>query len=421
MNSFPPTTRRIVVTGIGAVSAFGWSARELWQGLVENRVAIDEPKHFDTTGQRTAIAAEVPERGAGSERAEGEHRHSLADQFAVRAAKEAAAQAGLSDRELDLGIFFGSSTAGMREAEDYYADLVGAGTGRAPLRLLVSHPINGPGDAVARALGATGPVVTLSSACSSGTLAIGDALRALRAGEVDVVVAGGSDSLCRLTYAGFNSLRSVDEKPCSPFRGSRAGLSLGEGAAALVLEPLSRALARGAKPLAELVGAGASCDAHHMTAPHPDGEGAVIAIDRAIRDSSIAPEEVSFVSAHGTGTPLNDSAEWKALRSVFGERAASIPTTTAKGSLGHLLGTAGSIEAVATVQCLLARKVHPTPGVGEIDVELSVDLVRDTPRDLSSDAVALSTNFAFGGANAALLFRAWNEDDRSDRTDQEPA
>ena len=402
----PDASRRIVVTGIGAVSAFGWSADALWRGLEANRVAIGDPQQFDTTGQRTRIAAEVP---AASEPVEArDARLSLADRFAVQAAREAAAQAVLAEDEPDLGVFFGSSTAGMREGEEYYADLVGTGEGRAPLRLLVSHPINGPGDAVARALGATGPVVTLSSACSSGTLAIGDALRALRAGEVDVAIAGGSDSLCQLTYAGFNSLRSVDEEPCSPFRGDRSGLSLGEGAAALVLEPLSRALARGVPPLAELIGAGASCDAHHMTAPHPEGEGAVVAIERAIRDASIDRGEVHFVSAHGTGTPLNDAAEWKALRAVFGDRAPSIPTTTAKGSLGHLLGTAGSIEAVATVQCLIAQRVHPTPGSGEIDSELSVDLVREQPRELSGDAIALSTNFAFGGANAALLFRAWN-------------
>jgi 3-oxoacyl-(acyl-carrier-protein) synthase len=249
----------------------------------------------------------------------------------------------------------------------------------------------------------TGPVETLSSACSSATLALGAALDALRSGEVDLALAGGSDALCQLTYAGFNALRAVSESPCRPFRAGREGMSVGEGAAVLVLEPLERVLARGAVPLAELAGAGASCDAHHMTAPDPSGRGAAAAVTAALSDAGMEPGEIDFINAHGTGTPLNDAAEWRAFERIFGERLKDLPLTATKAIVGHLLGSAGAIEAVATVLCLAAAEVHPTPGWGPVDPELPVRLVEGAPLPLAARA-AVSTNLAFGGSNAALVF-----------------
>lgn len=389
---------RVVISGIGAVSPFGWTAGALWRGLAAGRTAVAEPRGFDLAGQRTRVAAEVPPPSG-----EPPIGDSIADRFAVAAAREAIAQAAIDPASVDVGVYFGSSTAGMREGEDYYAELIGCRQGRAPLRRLVSHQLNGPGDAVARALGASGPVLTVSSACSSGAQAIGEALRAVRAGEVEVAIAGGSDSLCRLTYAGFNALRSVDERPSRPFRGDRAGLSLGEGAAVVVVERADHAARRGATALALLLGAGASCDAHHMTAPEPEGRGALLAIRQALADASLEPDAIAFVQAHGTGTPLNDVAEWRAFHAAFGDRARRLPVTSAKGAVGHLLGTAGALEAVATVQCLIAGAVHPTAGEGEIDPQAPVDLVVDTPRELVTPCAALSTSLAFGGANAALV------------------
>jgi 3-oxoacyl-[acyl-carrier-protein] synthase II len=266
--------------------------------------------------------------------------------------------------------------------------------------------VSAPGDSVARALGARGPVATYSSACSSGALALGAALEALRQGEVEVAVAGGADSLCRLTYAGFNALRSVDETPCRPFRASRAGMSFGEGAAVLVLETLERAQARGAVILGELCGAASSCDAHHMTAPEPSGAGAAAALAAALADAGLTPEAVDFVNVHGTGTPLNDAAEWQALSTVFGARAANLPVAATKALLGHLLGCAGAIEAVVTLLCLRAGEVHPVPRVDgeESDPELGAALVLDRPLTLPGARVAVSTSLAFGGSNAALVF-----------------
>ncbi len=395
----------VAVTGLGAVSACGWGIAPLWQGLSRGETMVSQPQKFETSDQRTRLVAEVAAPDAEWRQLFAEDSTvTRADGFALFAAREAMAQAGLDLPMPDLGVFFGGSTAGMAEAEAFYGHLVDGKIGGARLRLVAGHPINSPGDAVARHVGAMGPVVTLSSACASGALAFGAALDALRVGEVEVALAGGADSLCRLTYAGFNSLRAVDSDPCRPFRQGRQGLSMGEGAGVVVLETLQHAMARRAPILGWLVGAGSSCDAHHMTAPHPQGRGAAEAIRSALADGSIDASAVSFINAHGTGTPHNDISEWRAIGSVFGKRAEHLPVTSTKGVIGHLLGSSGAIEAVATLLCLQHRSVHPTPGAGEIDGEMEVDLVTDAPRQIAADSRAVSTSFAFGGSNAALVF-----------------
>jgi 3-oxoacyl-[acyl-carrier-protein] synthase II len=311
----------IVVTGLGAVTAFGWGVAPFWEGLRRGAPAIGPIARFDGTKHRTHLSAEVPLRDAPA----AQRRASWADRFAVAASREAMGQAGLRGPVPEAGVYFGSSTGGMLESEAFYVSLLAGGARRARPSLLVAQQLNGPGDAVARDAGATGPVETVSSACSSGSMAIGAALRALRRGDVDVAIAGGSDSLCQLTYAGFNALRAVDERPCRPFRKDRLGLSIGEGAGALVLESLAHARARGARPIAILAGEAATCDAHHMTAPHPEGRGAAEAIERALEDGGVLRDEIDFVNAHGTGTPLNDLAEARAMRHIFGSRAAELP------------------------------------------------------------------------------------------------
>jgi 3-oxoacyl-[acyl-carrier-protein] synthase II len=419
---------RVAVTGVGAVSGFGWGAAPLWEGLRAGRTRLGAFDRFDHAGHRTHLAAQVPPPPPAVAAMPGWRRLTWCDRFAVAAAVEALAQAalaapgrtalpGVSDPGA-AGVFFGSSTGGMYEGELFFDGLVrtlAAGDRPARLRVspLASHPVSSPGDAVARYFGVTGPVQTYSTACSSGSLALAAALDALRAGEVEVAIAGGADSLCQLTYAGFNALRSVAEEPCRPFRAGRDGMSIGEGAAVLVLEPAERALARGARPLALLAGAGTSCDAHHMTAPDPSGEGPAAAIAAALADAGLGPEAIAFVDVHGTGTPLNDAAEWRALERVFGGRVASLPVAATKALVGHLLGSAGALEAVATVLCLAAGEVHPVPAAGEVDPGLPLALVQDRPRLLNGargadgGRAALSTNLAFGGSNAALVFSEW--------------
>lgn len=397
---------RVAVTGVGAVSGLGWGVDPLWEGLRAGRSAIRDFRRFDHSQHRTHLAAEVEPFSPALAADPRWERLSLADRFAVFAASEAIAMAGLAAPVDDAGVFFGSSTGGMFESERFFDEFLRGRWRQARLRDLASQQVNAPGDAVARWLGVTGPVRTVSSACSSGALALGAALDAVRSGEVEVAVAGGSDSLCQLTYAGFNALRSVDEGACRPFRPERQGMSFGEGSAVLVLEPLERVLARGGEPLAVLAGAGSACDAHHMTAPDPSGTGAAAAIEAALRDAGMQASEIGFVNAHGTGTPLNDAAEWQALRRVFGERAGEIPLAATKALLGHLLGSSGAIEAVATVLCLRHGEVHPVPACegAAVDPEAPVSLVVDRPLPLSDVQAAVSTSLAFGGSNAALVF-----------------
>lgn len=409
-----PGRRRVAVTGVSAVSSLGWGEGPLWQGLLAGRSAVRPFHRFDNTFHRTHLAAEVATPPGGWPGPSGDRRLSLADRFALYAAEEALRAAGLPvplGPEMAAGVFFGSSTGGMWESELFFADFAsGAGEGgrrrQARLHALAAQQVNGPGDAVARHLGISGPVETCSSACASGALAIEAALVALRSGEVEVALAGGSDSLCQLTYAGFNALRSVDEEPCRPFRADRAGLSLGEGAAVLVLEPWERAVERGAVPLAELAGAGSACDAHHMTAPQPAGAGAAAAISAALADAGLAPDEIDFVNAHATGTALNDAAEWNALAAVFGERAARLPVIATKSIVGHLLGSAGAIEAVATVLSLLHGVLPPAPeAAAPLDPAAPAALVAGRPLPAPGIRAGVSTSLAFGGSNAAVVFR----------------
>ena len=392
------------VTGIGAVSAFGWSVDDLANGLRGGRTAIAAARRLAVTGHRTRIAGEVPEPATTlASTIPTWDRLSWAERFAIVAADQAVAQAGLVIDGRRTGLTFGGSAAGMVECESWFAKLLGLEDGAPRVRELAGQQINAPGDAVARHLGVRGPVLTLSSACSSGGLAVGTALDLIRAGSVDVVIAGGADALCQLTYGGFNSLRSVSPAPSRPFRADRDGLSLGEGAGVLVLESEQHAAARGATVLARLLGWGSTCDAHHMTAPHPEGAGAAAAVVRGLADAGVVADAVSFVNAHGTGTPLNDSAEADAIRAVFGDRAGSVPVTGPKGALGHLLGASGAIEAVAVVLALAEGAVQPTPGTDPADPELGVDLVIGQPRPLRPGAVGVSTSLAFGGANAAIV------------------
>jgi|CXWL01.1.fsa_nt_gi 3-oxoacyl-[acyl-carrier-protein] synthase II len=428
----PPTTARpaIAITGLGAVCGCGWGIDATWAGLCSGEAAFQTPGRFDDQRHRTHLASPVPPLdpelaaavSADLARARPATAHpgprlqlasprlSHTDRFALFAAAEALRMAGLLPLPADrlVGVFFGTSTAGMYEAECVYDELrasaADGGTRAVRVSPTASQSMNAPGDAVARAIGASGPVLTVSSACTSGALAIAAALDALRSGEVDIAVAGGADALCQLTFAGFNSLRAVDSQPARPFRAERAGLTLGEGAGVLVLERGESAAARGAACLALLAGAGSTCDAEHMTAPAVGGTGAARAIWQALADAGLSADAIDLINAHGTGTPLNDAAEWAAFASVLGERASAVPVTSTKGVVGHLLGAAGAIEAVVTVLSLRHGLLHPTPGEGTVDPAFfGMHLVRDAALAVPGARVGLSTSLAFGGSNAALL------------------
>lgn len=394
---------RVAVTGLGAVTGFGWGVAALEAGLASGRTAIAPLTRFDATSYPTRIAAEAPAAPAPVRRLAGWGALSLADRFAVAAAQEALAASGLpfdASTGQGAGVFFGGSTGGLAECERVYESHRRGRLARAPRGPIRRHLVQRPAEAVARFLGADGPVETICSACASGTLAIGAAIDALRRGEVTVAFAGGADSLARVTYGGFNALRAVDAVPCRPFRADRAGMSLGEGAGVLVLERLDEARRRGATVLAECAGAGASADAHHMTAPRPDGEGAARAITRALEEAGRPPSEVALINTHGTGTPLNDRAEFAALRRALGTVASDVPLAVTKGSVGHVLGGAGAVEAVATVLAIARQRLQPAPGGGTVDPETPVRLAQEACGERVG--AALSINLGFGGVNAAL-------------------
>ncbi|MCB9727716.1 MAG: beta-ketoacyl-[acyl-carrier-protein] synthase family protein [Deltaproteobacteria bacterium] len=388
-----PERAAIAVTGLGAVSALGPDLASLLHGLRTGRSGLAPPTRLDL--------GDLPARPVGEvgslpgDPGEGGATHRLA----LAAAREAWRDAAATGDPARIAVVMGTTTGGIGESERWYlATRAGVAADPSALR---HHAVCTVTAAVARAVGATGPTMTLSTACSSGANALTVAADLLRSGAVDRVVAGGADALCLTTYAGFSSLRLMSEHPCRPFDRDRDGLSLGEGAACLVLEREPDARARGARIHALLLGSAVSCDAHHMTAPAPDGHAVHAALIGALAEAGVAPSEVGYVNAHGTATPANDEAEARALERVFG--ASGPPVSASKSFLGHTLGAAGALEAVITVLALREGLLPATLGTEHPGPDAPRDLVLGAPRE-AAIRVALSTSFAFGGNNAVLVF-----------------
>ena len=392
----PDPTIRIAVTGAGIICSIGRNQSEVWESIVAARAGIAKFARFPNDAFPTDIAAQAEIVPSLSPR--GTNRLSRTDLLAVIAAKEALAQAG--DVPLERAVIStGTSTGGLLEGEDYYIRRLSVGRRRARASRVLQQPTSAPSDAVARTLGLGGGAVSNATACASAGAAIGLGADYIRAGYADVAIAGGSDALCRLTYSGFNVLQAVDPEPCSPFGATRKGITLGEGAGYLVLERWDDAIARGATILAELSGYGASCDAHHPTAPAEDGRGAEAAMRGAMAEARVA--SVDYVNAHGTGTLLNDSAETKAIIAALGT---NVPVSSSKSYFGHTLGASGAVEAVVTVLALQHQIAPPTLRLHQSADDCSLDYIPHTPRALAMTNV-LSNTFGFGGSNVSLAFR----------------
>jgi 3-oxoacyl-[acyl-carrier-protein] synthase II len=404
---------RVAVTGIGAITALGPDVAALGRGLVEGRSALGELTLFDATGFRSRVVGQAPDPlpspslsswpGGRADRADASKTISRADRFGLAAAFEAMGQSGLdAHQRAGAAVIFGTGTGGAAITEQYLIE-VGHGGDWPPVQWLAPHQPASVTDLVARHLGLHGPRTTIMTACSSSAIAIGDAADRIRLGQVKVALAGGAEGLCRLTCAGFGSLRATSPAPCRPFDVERDGISLGEGAAALVLEEWQHARARGATILAEFGGWGVTADAYHMTAPHPDGDGAARAMRGALLDAGLTPDDIDYVNAHGTGTRHNDSAETSALKAVLGERAPTVPISSIKSMVGHTLGAAGAIEAVASVISLGAGLIPPTVNLEHPDPAFGLDYVPGSARRQPLRAL-LSNSFAFGGNNTSLVF-----------------
>lgn len=395
----PDPNVRIAITGAGIICSIGRNKAEVWRSIEESRAGIGKLTRFPGETFPTDIAAEVGEDIDALlpiSRREAK-RMSRSDKLAIIAAKEAIDQAGISTENAVVST--GTSTGGLVEGEEFFFRRLTRGAG--PNSRVLQQPTSGPSDAVARAFNAGGGVISNATACASAGAAIAIAADYLRSRHAGAAIAGGSDALCRLTYSGFNVLQAVDAQPCTPFSSQRKGITLGEGAAYLVLERWDEAIARGAKPIAELCGYGATCDAHHPTAPHEEGRGAEAAMRGALADARWNGSGVDYINAHGTGTLLNDSAETKAIVAAVGD---SVPVSSSKSYFGHTLGASGAVEAVITILALAHQIAPPTLRLDDPAPDCALDYIPHTPRPMAMQA-ALSNTFGFGGSNVSILFR----------------
>lgn len=395
--------RRVVITGLGAVTSIGGSLSEFWASLLDGVCGIRPFSLFDPASYRTQTAAQVGEIPDAFLTPAERRRMSRADRMGVAAAREALAGSGIDLGREDpsrLGVILGGGTSGLIDSEAFF-ELYLRGRKARPSKVL-NHLPDSITDRVAQRFGLEGIKSTITTACSSSANAMGYAFDAIAAGLADVVVTGGSDVLARLTYGGFNSLRSVDPDPCRPFDRDRRGLSIGEAAGILVFEEEERARRRGAPVVAEFRGYGVTSDAYHMTAPDPSGSAGGRTIKAALEDAGVDPADVDYVNAHGTATPQNDSAETAALKAALGERAREIPVSSIKSMIGHCLCASGAIEAVATALTVRDGRIPPTIHYENPDPACDLDYVPNAARETEVD-VALSNSFAFGGNSSVVV------------------
>jgi len=409
-------SRCAVVTGLGVVASLGHDVGSFWSGLVAGRSGVDRVKQFDPSDFACQIGAEVRNWDVTQHMDPKEaRRNDRYTHFGFVAAKQAVADSGLDMAREDgdrIGVIIGSGIGGMHTYESQLKILAERGPRKVSPFTIPSLIINMCSGLVAIEYGARGPNFGVVSACASGTHALGEAARAIRLGEADVMIAGGCEAaITPFAYATFCAMKAMSTRNDAPAQASRPfdrnrdGFVMGEGAGILVLESLAHARARGARVYCEVAGYAATCDAFHITQPDPDGKGLSLAMRRALAGAGSAPEEVDYINAHGTSTPYNDRFETLAIKKVFGEHARRLAVSSTKSMTGHLLGAAGGIESVISVKAIETGIVPPTINLDEPDPDCDLDYVPNTARNLRVRTV-LSNNLGFGGQNAAVVFRA---------------
>ncbi len=397
---------RVVVAGIGAVTAQGKDAQAFWEGVRDGRVAIRDVQKHSMDGIGTRMAGEVQDE------IEPVHDYSRPPDykdpvinFALKASEEAMDSSGLAGKARvppeRWGVVMATCNGGLLSGQRWYEARV---KGETPdPRLAMAVPPQALAEAVSAAHNIKGPVLSIDTACAAGANAIGYAAELIRGGHADAMLTGGSDALSTVLIAGFNSLQSLSPRPAQPYSKNRSGLSLGEGSGMVVLVREDVAKELGLPILAEVMGYGLSADGYHATAPHPEGKGASRAIRAGLKLAGLKPEDVRYVNSHGTGTPKNDPAETKATRLGLGAAADKVAVSSTKSMVGHLLGAAGAVEAIVTIKALQEQIAPPTASYEEKDPECDLDYVPNVARPMAMD-VAVSNNFAFGGANASVVF-----------------
>jgi 3-oxoacyl-[acyl-carrier-protein] synthase II len=418
------TSRRVVVTGMGALTPLGLSVDEYWEGLVEGRSGAATIESFDPEGLRVTFACELdgfdPEDSLDAKQA---RRVDPFSQYALVTADRAVQDAGLDSEAMPqeekdrIGVVYGTGIGGIKTFRDQAEEFIEGGEKRtSPFFIPTLIPDIAAGQ-IAMAHDFRGPNHAMVSACATGNHNIGDAYRMIQEGDMDAALCGGTDAcVTRLGIAGFASMRALSTRnddpahASRPFDAHRDGFVMGEGAGALFVESLERAETRGAPIYAEILGIGMSADAHHLTAPDPEGGGVRLALNRVLDNAEIEPTEVDYINAHGTSTPLGDEAETKALKKVFGDHAYELNVSSTKSMTGHLLGAAGAVEAIATIQALRHDVVPPTINFEEPDPDCDLDYTFNEAEERPV-TVALSNAFGFGGHNTSLALRAYDESD----------
>ncbi len=407
--------RRVVITGLGAVTPVGLNVQESWENLLAGKSGVGEITKFDSEEFSTHIAAEV--KGLDPEERIDRKELRKMDMFivfAIFAALEALEQSGLvidETNEERVGVCLGAGLGGLPYIEKYAEILVKSGPRRITPFFIPMVIANLASGQVSIMTGAKGPNSCVVTACASGTHCIGDAYRMIQYGDADAMIAGGAEAtITPLAFAGFNSMKALSrrndepERASRPFDKGRDGFVMGEGAGVLILEEMESAIARGADIMGEVAGFGMSGDAFHITAPPEGGAGAAQCMRNVLRDGGLEPEDVSYINAHGTSTPYNDLFETQAIKSVFGDAAYNIPISSTKSMTGHLLGAAGGVESVISVLAIMNNKIPPTINYEEPDPECDLDYVPNEARDVEVD-VAMTNSFGFGGTNSCVAYR----------------
>ena len=402
--------RSVVVTGVGCVTPAGTGADGLWQGLRAQRSNVRTITRFDPERFRTRIAAEIPDfRPQDHITTKAARRFDRFSQMGVVSARLAMEDAAIrpeAENRDRIGVMMGSALGGIAHAEDQFPVFLAEGIRSVDPALAIAVSCN-----IAIEFGATGPNSTNSMSCASGTIAVGEAMRAIRSGLADVMLAGGSEApLAPLCFGAFAIIRAMSTrnddpaKACRPFDEDRDGFVMGEGAAVLVLEERSRAIARGAKIYGEIAGYGLTNDAHHMTAPKPSGREAARAMQLALDDAHASAADVAYVNAHGSSTPLNDPTETTAIKTVFGEHAYRLKVSGTKAYYGHSLGAVGAIEAAVCSLALQRRWLPPTVNLTQPDPACDLDYLANEGQDSDPEYI-MSNSFGFGGINASILLK----------------
>lgn len=411
--------RRVVVTGLGAITPVGNSVDSFWNSIKEGKNGIDNISLFDTTNFKVKMAGEVkdfnPEDYLNKKECKRMDRYT---QFALVATNEAIKDSKLSMEEIDkdrVSIIFGSGIGGLSTIENQIKTLVAKGPNRVSPLTIPMAISNMAAGMIGIEHGVLGSCLSLTSACATSTHCVGEAFRSIRDGYSDIVIAGGSEaSICEFGIAGFQALtalsKSEDRNRASiPFDKDRNGFVMGEGAGVLVLEDLEGALKRGAKIYAEVVGYGTTCDAYHMTSPVMHGSGAAKAMKNAMKDAGITPSEIGYINAHGTSTEINDKVETLAIKSALGEEAKNVFVSSTKSMTGHLLGAAGAIEAIISIKALEDSFVPATINYINQDEECDLNLVTNEGKEANVE-YSLSNSLGFGGHNGTLIFKKWRGD-----------